>query len=564
MEGGVLMSYLSDTLETAVASLDEAGLVSPQIWADGEKLSIEGRAGIEMPGKEKAWSWRTTVNGSLLPISVSSENRRHLLYAVLQDLINPRLLLHQDSTSAEPLKNFRVEFAPFEGVYSMPTGGSSDRTVFFPVHASVLTAFDTYKRRPNLKPQTDKGFRGKFINFFSSDPSGNADPQLRETLTSLFARTAELTPLDRALVEALNVKLLEEKRDVLEQLAQEYTLETEARASEGWWGNVFEPIQVEYRPLPTFAEQGRRLADDIEGIVNARGLSRIRRVAFVEQLLAYHFALYLVRLTTTLYAELDWAYKRIWPGRSESPWSDRSLAVYYNEPRARVPTTFHDAYKTFTDQLNEAYLLLPLLNNIELAVRGVAESGAPVSIKNNMWTDARMLLDSLEEPELKQVREVLSILAKVSLAHAGTDSGSGLSGRLPSDSIELLFSAVRLHYSDPDQIRYPKEHHQLVFESVAGHGVSSFLQRHPFRHVRVGDEVLYLLVLTLFEHRDFRRVQAARLPLRTLEQRLEQDLLIPARQEARMAIRDALVRLGLIDRLSDVGEGNFLRHPIRG
>jgi hypothetical protein len=100
------------------------------------------------------------------------------------------------------------------------------------------------------------------------------------------------------------------------------------------------------------------------------------------------------------------------------------------------------------------------------------------------------------------------------------------------------------------------------------------LQAHPYKHIVLGDELIYLLVLALFEHREdherddstcvprrARNLRRRRLPLSDFEERLQKDLLIPANDAARDDLRASLARLGLIDRLSDVGEANFLRHP---
>lgn len=531
-----------------------------------------------MPKASRAWSWRTTVNRSLLPVSVSPENRRHLLYAVLQDLVPSDLLLHENTSSVSVLAEMDERLAPFDDVYRVPAKRSSDRLILFPLHVAVPTVFDTYERTPQQKPQTDKGFRGKFIDFFSSDDAGFFDDHLHRVLRNLFTRQEGMTPLDSALVEALSTRVLEQRSEKLEELIGNQSLAKAVAGDPGWWLKIFPelPNQTNYRPLPEFAEQGERLHDDIDAVAHTFGLSRIERVAAVERILAYHFALYMVRLTRCLYMELDWVYRELWPNQAQTPWTDLDLRVRFHERRAQVPREYHDEYKDFAEQLNEAYLLLPVLNNVELAIRGVVSerTGHPSRMSDCCWAEARGELIAMGEEDRSTVRQLIAVLAESGRVHAGISTNDDVDGRLEDEPVEMLFDAIRVHYTTPSERRYPKDHHQTVFDTVAGAGSTSFLQKHPFRHVVLGDELLYLLVLSLFERRDpsergdstcvpreARQLRRARLPLRELEDRLAEDLLVPANDRARRDLRASLSRLGLLDRLSDVGEGNFLRHP---
>src|SRR5262249_40016027 len=147
-----------------------------------------------------------------------AESRRHLLYAVLQDLIRPELLLHENTSTVYPLAEFRTDLEPFDPIYRVPAERGSGREILFPIHIAVPTVFDTYERQPTQKPQTDKGFRGKFIEFFSSDETGFFDDHLLRVLRNLFALTEGLTPLDRALVKALGVRVVRSREAKLHEL----------------------------------------------------------------------------------------------------------------------------------------------------------------------------------------------------------------------------------------------------------------------------------------------------------------------------------------------------------
>jgi hypothetical protein len=569
------MSSQSDTLSGVLAKLQASNLVSSAISADADTIVLNGNPVLVAPKESRAWSWRTTVNRSLLPASVSPENRRHLLYAVLQDLLPERLRLKENTTSVSVLAAMDPQLAPFDNVYRVPAEHSSDRLILFPIHISVPAVFDTYERQPAQKPQTDKGFRGRFIDFFSSDETGYFDDHLHRVLRNLFSRTEEMTPLDRALVRALSQRVIAERRPQLVEM-----LGCGAELSEDnpdWWGRVFNPLPTAtYRPLPDFAEQGKRLHDDIDGIAHTYGLSRIERIAFIERLLAYHFGLFMVRLTRCLYAELDWVYRKLWPEAAVSPWAGLSLCVRYHDRRSEVPRHFHEEYLDVASRLNEAYLLLPLLNNIELAIRacGPIAADKPVKITQCCWAEAKSQLNSMAESQLAEVRQLVTVLAELGRTYVGISGDSTADPRVAIEPVEMLFDAIRIYYSASAQRRYPQNHHQNVFDTIVGSGDASFLQKQPFKHFVLGDDLLYLKVLALFERRDSdergdstclprkpRQLRRRRLPLSELEERLEADLLLPADVDATRHLRASLARLGLLERLSDVGEGNFLRHP---
>jgi hypothetical protein len=340
---------------------------------------------------------------------------------------------------------------------------------------------------------------------------------------------------------------------------------------------VFNPLPpAAYRPMPEFAAQGERLHDDIDGIAHTYGLSRIERIAFIERLLAYHFGLFMVRLTRCVYAELDWVYRKLFPEKSESPWSGQTLFVRYHDRRVQVPRHFHEEYVDTASRLNEAYLLLPLLNNIELAIRacGPVDSDKPVKITQCCWAEAKAQLNCMSVEQIAQVRQLIVVLAELGRSYVGISGEGAVDPRLANEPVEMLFDAIRIYYSSSSQRRYPQNHHQNVFDTIVGSGDASFLQKQPFKHFVLGDDLLYLKVLALFEcrdpdergdstclPRDARQLRRRRLPLRQLEERLEADLLFPADVDATRHLRASLARLGLLERLSDVGEGNFLRHP---
>lgn len=569
------MSSHSDVLADVVARLHTGHLVSAAIAAQEDTLVLNDKPVLVAPKESRAWSWRTTVNRSLLPASVSPENRRHLLYAVLQDLLPEPLRLKENTTSVSVLADMDPQLAPFDDVYRVPAEHSSDRLILFPIHISVPAVFDTYERQPTQKPQTDKGFRGRFIDFFSTDDTGYFDDHLHRVLRNLFSRTDEMTPLDRALVRALSQRVIGKRRSQLTAiLGQETELSPE---NPNWWSRVFTPLPIAtYRPMPEFAEQGNRLHDDIDGIAHAYGLSRIQRIAFIERLLAYHFGLLMVRLTRCLYAELDWVYRKLWPDASDSPWAGQTLCVRYHDRRTQVPRHFHEEYLDVASRLNEAYLLLPLLNNIELAIRacGPVDEDKPVKITQCCWAEAKAQLSGMSPEQIAEVRQLIIVLAELGRTYAGISGDEAADPRLANEPVEMLFDAIRIYYSSSGQRRYPQNHHQNVFDTIVGPGDASFLQKQPYKHFVLGDDLLYLLVLALFECRDpdergdstclpreARQLRRRRLPLRQLEERLEADLLLPADVDATRHLRASLARLGLLERLSDVGEGNFLRHP---
>jgi hypothetical protein len=569
------MSSRSDPLVDVVARLHSSKVVNSTITADKGCVVLNGIPVLNAPKESRAWSWRTTVNRSLLPASVSPENRRHLLYAVLQDLLPESLRLKENTASVSALAEMDSHLSMFDDVYRVPAEHSSDRIILFPIHIAVPAVFDTYLRQPTQKPQTDKGFRGRFIDFFSTDETGFFDDHLHRVLRNLFSRTDEMTPLDRALVRALSKRVAENRRS---KLAEMLGVEPDPMAvNPDWWGRVFTPLPtVAYRPMPDFVDQGQRLHRDIDAIAHTNGLSRIERIAFIERLLAYHFSLFMVRLTRSLYTELDWAYRTLWPGAPESPWAGQTLSVRYHDRRQQVPRRFNEEYRETANRLNEAYLLLPLLNNIELAIRacGPINDDKPVKMSQCCWVEAKAMLTSLSAAQLADVRQVLSVLAELGRTYVGISGVAAADPRLASEPIEMLFDAIRIYYSSPSQRRYPQNHHQNVFDTIAGTGDTSFLQNTPYKHFVIGDDLLYLLVLALFECRDdnersdstclpreANKLRRRRIPLKQLDERLKADLLIPADIDATRHLRASLSRLGLLERLSDVGDGNFLRHP---
>src|SRR5262245_17559147 len=99
------MSVVSEVF----AELQQIGLVSSKIARDDGVLRVEGSGALRIPPRDGPLSWRRTVNSSLLPRSISAESRRHLLYAILQDLVRPELLLHRDGTAGNVLTQLGPE-----------------------------------------------------------------------------------------------------------------------------------------------------------------------------------------------------------------------------------------------------------------------------------------------------------------------------------------------------------------------------------------------------------------------------------------------------------------------
>jgi hypothetical protein len=573
------VSEASDVL----AALKLRGIVSERLEVEGDLLRVRGGGTLKIPGRDGATGWRRVVNSSLLPRSISAESRRHLLYAVLQDLVAPEILLHHDGTSAGLLTRLGPEYTPFEPVYRVPGRGSSERTVVYPVHVAVPIVFDTY-RRAAAQRQTDKGFRGPFLEFFSCDNTGQQrDEGLGLVLQDLFARTSGLSALDMALVKSLSTLIAADRAAELRTLISQETLPVARAGEEGErateaWKRLYQPSPAEpgYRPLPPFAEQGSRLRLDIQAIACAAGVSRIQRIAMVERLLAYHFATYLVRLSDVLYGELARASELLaCHSASGTPWQQAHVGIRYRSKTLRTRREWGRDYEDTMNRLNEAYLMLPVLNNIELAIRAAATTAdqPPVPSGALSWAEALELTGSFSADRLASTREVAVFLAALGSAYVNVPIDQVTS--LVSHPVEALFNAVRLHYTDASQRRYPRDHHQLVFEGVADQGPASFIQRRPVKHFTLGDEFIFLLVLTMFEHRDpddrvtstatprtWGALRRHRMPLRQLEERLQEDLIVPADDSALEDLRNSLARLGLLDRLSDVGEANFLRHPI--
>ena len=566
------MSPPSDLASQTLADLRSRNIVSSRLAVEGNLLSIAGGGSLRIPTGGARGTWRRTVNNSLLPRSVSPESRRHLLYAILQDFIHHRLLLHGDAQTSHPLKDLDERLEPFDSVYRIPANSSTDRSVLFPVHVSVPIVFDTYRRRPTVsgpdsesqgyRRQTDKGFRGPFLEFFSSDHLGQLNGDLLEALKSLFAGTDGLTAVDRALVSALRTSIVAHCH--ARGIDRLKSIGNPGVGGEIWWQDAYKavPKSTEYRPLEEFAAQGQRLCQDIMGIANAPGelgFSRMEKIHFVERTLAYHLSLYLVRLTNTLYSELDEVCDVLSsPAGISSPWKNREVVLRYHARSRIVSRVFGEAYKATLGQINEAYLLLPVINSVELAIRTVASREGDESIKMEglAWTDAKQLVNDFQDRERELTLEVIAFLANLGRRYAGRSTQAERT--LREEPIVALFDAVRDYYSVKERRRYPRDHHGGVFETVAGSGPQSFISTRPFRHFVLGDELVFLLVFTLFEGEDRER---ARLPLRELERRLKQDLLVPDDEAALADLRRTLARLGLLDRLSDVGEANFVRHP---
>lgn len=569
----------SESAAAVLAVMKSAGLVqADELSVHGNEVRHLGGGAFVVPKERSAGLWRSTVNRSLLPRSVSPESKRHVLYAVLQDLINGKLRLKKDTSSSRPLAYFGSEFGVFDDVYRVPPERGSERDILYPIHIAVPAVFDTYRRSSSSKDQTDKGFRGKFLRFFAHDETGHYDDILIRIVQNLFAQSEGLTALDKALVKSLGRMLIAERRTALSEFLSSAELEDAEADGLGWWAKVYNADDggETYHPLPSFAAQGQRLSDDIAGIAHTAGLSRIERVAFVERLLQYHFALYLVRLTRVLYQELTDVLAYVAKGMSQSPWQACDVRVEYQSRQSPVPNAYHAEYNRLMDKLNEAYLLLPLLNNVELAIRSAtAQPTDPArKITDGKWAEASIMLQRLDSTGERRFRVAVTFLALLAKRYVGCEVTSNDAQAAAERPIETLHECLRIHYSDSDERRYPKNHHQNVFEMVAGDGGTAFVQRQPHRHIVLGDELIYLLVLTLFEHRDEKEREAStcvprragvlrrqRLPLRVLEERLQEDLLFPATPAAHDDLRQCLGRLGLLDRLSDAGEGNFLRHP---
>ena len=154
--------------------------------------------------------------------------------------------LHRDAQSDKPLSSYQADLAPFDDAYRIPGGRGTNREILFPIHVAVPVVYDTYRRSaslsddgpddesPGAKRQTDKGFRGPFIEFFSSDETGETtDFLLIEMLRDLFSDVSGLNALDLALITSLGTRV-EAARP---HYTDGHTLTTLSRLdqfSEGW------------------------------------------------------------------------------------------------------------------------------------------------------------------------------------------------------------------------------------------------------------------------------------------------------------------------------------------
>lgn len=593
------MSSLPEAGNAALQKLVSLGLGST-LRLTGSELEVKtSGARVSLPA---ASVLRRTVNGSLLPRSLSPESRQHLLYAILQDFVQPQLLMHKGLSprgelprgpeQAAPFGALEPEYGVFEAVYRMPpmepnAGRGLASDILFPIHVSVPTIFDTYGRTSvgegadeeadaaegsGRQRQTDKGFRGPFIEFLCVDETNYLHSHLIRVLRNLFEKTEGLTPLDNALVESLGKLLLADPQKG-----------PRLRATRGfdphtnWWKLVYRDLPLPngsaFWPLKGFADQGARLARDVQAISLTPNLSRIERVAYVERLLFYHLGLFLVRLSSSLYRELDEVCACLHaegPGAEMRPWRGRELLIRYYGRNAPSPSVAQGEYDDAMESINEAYLMLPVINAVEIGVR-LAEGESPKR-ENLRWGETRGALRRMSGEKRKVVRDVVAFFAEY--ARLLDDLQLSREVSLKHAPAAAMFEVLRVYYSNKKTRRYPRNHQQLVFESVVRAGPESFVTARPGKHFCLGDELLYLLVLAMFESRDAAETDDStvatrepgklireRLPLKEFEKRLEEDLLIPATEEARDAVRGSLARLGLLDRLSDVGEANFLRHP---
>lgn len=570
----------SQSAQVAKAELErlqsEIGLCS-NVTVDGDDFTI-GRGRAPIPTGFHRGTWRRTVNSSLLPRSVSSESRRQMLYAIMEDRIHP--LLRADRRAGHGsavMADYRKDLAPFERVHHVPGGtAKKPRDIIFPVHIAVPILFHTYGKKTlradgaDGSQQTDKSFRGPFIDFLSSERSGERRSNLIETLQKLFADVQELGPVDFALVAAMTEEINTTRADALKKVtgskrtslpSPEQLRTDKVAVDDSPWLEVFLPLELgpgdeRYRPHDDFVAHGRELAADVAALISVtRGLSRLQRLDFIERCLAYHLSLYMVRLSDVLYRELDRATGVLYDG-APSRWRGEEVRVRFNAGRYR--RRWHDEYKETMGRLDEAYIMLPVLNGIEVAIRtALSSSGEAIKTKNLSWTEASELLAGADEAGRARVREVLVFLAGLGHRYVGREATAATLER----PIEALFDAIRQFYSEPSRRRYPKDHHRVVFEFAAGTGPQSFLQKKVGgAHFSLGDEQLYMLVLCEFGRRPGER----RLALHEFERRLERDLVVPADQAAAEGLRESLDRLGLLERFSDVGEANFLRHPIPG
>ena len=282
-----------------------------------------------------------------------------------------------------------------------------------------------------------------------------------------------------------------------------------------------------------------------------------------------------MRLTNVLYGELAWLCSLFGPARP-SLWSGRSVTVRYHpaRPTSRQLAAWTDEYTDAMARLNEAYLMLPVLNLAEAAIRSVTTArrdDTAVAIESLQWADAKEAIERADGQRRDLALEVMRFLALLCCEYS--QSMRPTNDDLLTRPIEVLYSAVQSYYSAPENRRYPRDHHQLVFEATADVGPRSYIaRRRRDKWFCLGDELLFLIVLALFEEREpadrtsgpreLGELLRERVPLASLEERLERDMLVPADTQAYEALKTSLARLGLLDRLSDVGAANFLRHPL--
>ena len=137
MSSEASMSPQSELATQVVADLLARNIVSSRLRVDGDLLQVAGAGRLRIPTGGPRGTWRRTVNRSLMPRSVSAESRRHLLYAVLQDFVQNKLLLHHDTETSWPLAEFDAKLAPFDDVYRIPPGPGTTRSILFPIHIAI-------------------------------------------------------------------------------------------------------------------------------------------------------------------------------------------------------------------------------------------------------------------------------------------------------------------------------------------------------------------------------------------------------------------------------------------
>jgi hypothetical protein len=592
------------------AGLAEANL---DLEPDGGSVFLR-QAGVRLaalPRGEGAGSWRSTVNASLLPRSLSPESRDLTLFAVIQDQVKDDWRLHLKATPGEdpsrlpnPLSEAPVgepRLKAFQELYRRTIkSGEQEKHFFVPIHVGIPCVFDSYtpsKTKPQhdggppleSTQQTSKGFRGPFVEFLCT-AGGTLQTSVLHALRENWMATDALNPVERAFVVAMGRRLVGARDGRAPAALPDRTfLEGNGR----WWGEAYRPLRSasEFMPTQGFEPQHRRFVADLLAVTRAPGLGRADRIAALERVMALHFGVFIVRLAAEALHALSLASQLLGEAvPAAGHWAGAGpLVLRFHAPqRGPVSRRLGEAYAETMDRLKQVHVVLPVVNMAEVALRAAIRGRAsqattrPPAAGRLKWRELVAILD--RDPLTERERALAVTVLRVIAARARRDvrpadmaSTADLLAGLDDRPLRALHDTVRDYY-DGTNARYPKEHVQTPFEQILQVGAESVIQQKPRvgRYVAMGDDLASLLATCALHEAEgddpanldvgFGRADAAapgmRIPLKTFQETLRSAYLFePADDEAWAALQRSLARQGFIDRHSDIGEANFLRVP---